>query len=222
MPFRLQGMATTHPSLRRVFEILDATTEAGNWWPADSRFEILVGAVLTQNTTWTNVERCIENLKAADVLLPKRLRALSIEGLQELIKPSGYWRVKATYLHALTDWFLEYDHQAQFLDDQALRTSLLTVHGVGQETADDILLYAYERPVFIYDLYARRFLEVAGFGEYKTYIKAKQALDPLVTAAAFTTQELADFHGLIVQAGKEARNAGGWPIHWPALQAQTA
>lgn len=214
------SMVTTHPTLRDVFEVLNATTDAGEWWPADSRFEILVGAVLTQNTNWTNVERCIANLKAANTLTPEAIKALPIAHLQDLIKPSGYWRVKATYLHALTDWFLALDRQAISMDDETLRTSLLRVHGVGQETADDILLYAYHRPVFIYDLYARRLLAATGFGEYKTYLKAKRALDPIVIAEAFTTQELADFHGLIVQAGKDARAAGGWATHWAALTAQ--
>lgn len=213
-------MATTRPTLRFVFEVLNATTEAGDWWPADSRFEILVGAVLTQNTNWTNVERCIANLKAAHALTPEAIKALPRARLQELIKPSGYWRVKATYLHALTDWFIHHDHQAASMADERLRNSLLRVHGVGHETADDIVLYAYHRPVFIYDLYARRLLAVTGFGEYKTYLSAKRALDPTVTAEAFTTQELADFHGLIVQAGKDARAAGGWATHWPMLTAQ--
>lgn len=213
-------MATTHPSLRTVFKVLDTSTEAGDWWPAESRFEILVGAVLTQNTNWTNVERCITNLKRANALTPEAILALPTEALHELITPSGYWRVKATYLHALTQWFITHDPQAESMDDQALRVSLLAVHGVGQETADDILLYAYDRPVFIYDLYARRLLAAVGYGEYKTYRDAKRTLDPIVNAEGFTTQELAHFHGLIVQAGKDARAAGGWATHWAALTAQ--
>ena len=204
-------------SLRAIYAVLAASTDAGDWWPADSRFEILVGAVLTQNTVWTNVERCIANLRKAEALSPDAITALPEADLQALIKPSGYWRVKAGYLRALTQWFIHHDQHAPAMDDHTLRTSLLHVRGVGDETADDIVLYAYHRPVFIYDLYARRLLAATGFGEYKTYRQAKRALDPLVRAEAFTTEELAHFHGLIVQAGKEARAAGGWHIHWPAL-----
>lgn len=210
------------PTLRTLYAVLAATTEAGQWWPAEGCFEILVGAVLTQNTAWTNVERCIQNLKAAQVLNPTAIHDLPLTELQTLIRPSGYWRVKADYLKHSATWFIEYDPQASTMDDQALRRSLLAVHGIGDETADDILLYAYNRPVFIYDTYARRFLAAVGFGDYPTYRKAKVAVDPFVEGEGFDVEELAHFHGLIVQAGKAARAVGGWTSYWPELVSQAS
>ena len=128
------------------------------WWPADSTFEVMVGAVLTQNTSWINVEKAISNLKHSDSLSLEGILALSDEALAKLIKSSGYFNIKAKRLKNLCLWIADNGGESKLaeLDTGILRSSLLQVNGVGPETADDILLYAFARPVFVIDTYTRR------------------------------------------------------------------
>lgn len=212
-------------SMREVMSILQrAIPNAGVWWPAQSRFEILVGAVLTQNTTWTSVEKAITNLKNIDALTPQAISEAPEETIQDAIRASGYWRAKTTYLKELTSWYIETDCHASNMSDDELRASLLAVRGVGEETADDITLYAYKRGVFIYDAYARRLLKAAGWGDHHTYAQARKACDNTIRDENFSVSEYGRLHGLIVQAGKNARAVGGWQTYWPRISAggQTA
>lgn len=207
-------------SFRELFELLTAQVEAGIWWPGETRFEIALGAVLTQNTAWTNVERALGNLREAGLLHPQGILAVDEAHLGELVRPCGYWRTKTTYVKTLTAWFVVHDSRAQGLPTDDLREELLALRGIGAETADDLLLYVYNRPVFIYDLYARRLLGAAGFGDFQTYERARTALDSRVATCNFSVTELATFHGLIVDAGKIARSLGGWNQAWPLLHAR--
>lgn len=206
-------------SFRELFDLLAAQVKAGTWWPGETRFEIALGAVLTQNTAWTNVERALGNLREAGLLHPQGILAVDEAHLGELVRPCGYWRTKTTYVKTLTAWFAVHDSRAQGLPTDDLRAELLTLRGIGAETADDLLLYVYNRPVFIYDLYARRLLGAAGFGDFQTYERARTALDSRVAACDFSVTELATFHGLIVDAGKIARSLGGWDQAWALLRA---
>lgn len=147
-------------SLSEVCGRLFAEYGAQGWWPADSPFEVMVGAVLVQSTAWANVERAIANLRDAAALSPSAIRELDGAELEALIKPSGFYRVKARRLRALCDFV-----GARFADDldamrrapaDSLRREILAVNGVGEETADDILLYALGVPVFVIDAYTRR------------------------------------------------------------------
>jgi len=128
------------------------------WWPADSRFEVMVGAVLTQNTAWTNVERAIDNLKVADYLRAEAIVNAKHTVIAKLIKPSGYFNVKTKRLKKLCEWYVERGHypKLRYWSTAKLRKQLIGVYGVGHETADDILLYAFNRPVFVIDAYTRR------------------------------------------------------------------
>ena len=149
--------------IRRYYAALYDAWGPQNWWPASSRFEAIVGAYLTQNTSWTNVEKAMVNLRREGVLNVKGLSRLTMAELEALIRPSGYFRQKAARLKL----FLE------FLDKQyagsltkmfsrptvELREELLALNGVGPETADSILLYAGNHPVFVVDAYTRRILE---------------------------------------------------------------
>ncbi len=132
------------------------------WWPGDGPFEIIVGAILTQNTAWKNVERAIENLKAAGVLDPKALYALSVGRLASLVKPAGYYNVKAGRLMSFMDFFQErYSLDVGRMRRTRLpelRKELLGVKGIGSETADSILLYAMGKLTFVVDAYTRRVL----------------------------------------------------------------
>lgn len=141
---------------RRLFDAFGPQ----KWWPATSPFEMIVGAVLTQNTSWRNVERALDNLRQSDLLEPHALYGVPVEELEELIRPAGYFRVKARRLRSLVAFLVDrYDGslEAMFavvLPD--LRQQLLEVHGVGPETADSILLYAGGLPSFVVDTYTHR------------------------------------------------------------------
>lgn len=131
-----------------------------NWWPGDSPFEVMVGAVLTQNTSWSNVEKAISNLKQKGYLDPYKILDLSLKELAEIVKPSGFFNVKAKRLKSLIYFFVEeYDADIRKMlkDDLfSLRKKLLSVNGIGKETADSILLYALNKPIFVIDAYTKR------------------------------------------------------------------
>jgi len=131
-----------------------------NWWPGDTPFEIMVGAILTQNTSWSNAEKAINNLKKENLLESRRLYRLDQEELAQLIKPSGYYNIKAKRLKNFMNLFVnEFEGSAEkmFSDDSGgLRKKLLKVNGIGPETADSILLYAGNKPFFVVDAYTKR------------------------------------------------------------------
>lgn len=191
-------------ALRAIYDGLLAAYGDQGWWPGDSPFEIMVGAVLTQNTAWSNVEKAIANLKAAGVLDPERLLALPDQELAELIRPSGYYNIKAQRLKQLCRFLQDAGGVAALAAEptDVLRKALLAVKGVGPETADDILLYAFDRPVFVIDAYTRRLLQRCGLAtgeESYEDLRAgfERALGP--DAALFN-----QYHGLIVQHAKTA------------------
>jgi endonuclease III related protein len=159
-----------------------------NWWPAQSRFEVIVGAYLTQNTNWTNVEKAMANLRRARLLSIKGIRDVKLGQLEQLIQPSGYFRQKALKLKT----FLRYldSSYAGSLDrmfaqpTDKLRAELLALNGVGPETADSILLYAGNHPVFVVDAYTRRILERHGIISTKTsYDDIRLFIEEVVSSA---------------------------------------
>ena len=181
------------------------------WWPAgyarqrhERVFEIAVGAVLTQNTNWKNVERALANLEGADALGAEAIDALSDEALAELIRPSGFYRIKTRRLRAFTNaWLAAGGYEAlDGRETSALRIWLLDIHGIGRETADDILLYGFQRPVWVIDSYTRRLFARLGFPEL-----AESPYDTLAAALLEDTPDpdgprLAQWHGLIVEHAK--------------------
>jgi endonuclease-3 related protein len=190
--------------LLRLYTALGARYGPQDWWPARSRFEVAVGAVLTQQTAWTGVARAIGNLRAARRLGPRRLRQLSLPRLGRLIRPAGTWRLKARRLRALAVFFIE--RAGGRLDRlrgaplEALRAQLLAVPGVGPETADAILLYALDRPVFVADAYTRRVLSRhrlvptdIGYEALRRYLETHLPGDP----ALFN-----ELHALLVAVAK--------------------
>lgn len=188
---------------RAVFESLRHAYGPQRWWPGDGPFEVIVGAVLTQNTAWRNVERAIDGLKARDVLRPERILALPFEELAQLIRSSGYFNVKARRLRALCRWYRDEGgfEALRRLETGELRRGLVSVHGIGPETADDILLYAFERPVFVIDAYTRRIfsrlgLLAANSGYEQMRAAFEHSLGP-------DTELFNEFHALIVAHGKD-------------------
>ena len=147
-----------------------------DWWPAGSRFEVMVGAVLVQNTAWSNAAKGIRALSEAGLLSPDGLRSAGQDEIARLIYSSGYYNMKARKLKALVEWLGERDDDIEALmagDPASLREELLGIHGIGEETADDILLYALDMPVFVIDFYTKRLLFRLGLapekGPYSLY-----------------------------------------------------
>ncbi len=142
----------------KVYLLLEAEYGDLKWWPAETPYEVMLGAILTQNTNWKNVERAIDNLKEADCITADAVDAVAIEKLAELIRPSGYFNIKADRIKNFNSWYLVNGQYLQLskIDTEKLRKMLLSINGVGHETADDILLYAFDRPVFVIDAYYRR------------------------------------------------------------------
>lgn len=156
----MAARARTSRRFLEVYETLLALRGNQHWWPGETPFEVAVGAVLTQNTSWINVERAIANLKAAGALETRPLLDLPVDELAALLRPAGYFNVKARRLRALVRFLADRaDGDPARLpsdDPMRLRTDLLAVPGVGRETADSILLYAVGVPVFVIDAYTRR------------------------------------------------------------------
>ncbi len=191
--------------LRDIFDRLLACYGPQHWWPGETPFEIIVGAVLTQSAAWTNVEKAIGEIKAAGALTPQAMHCLPEERLAELVPASGYYNAKARKLKAITGWIEQYGYdldKAFARGVPELRAELLTVYGVGEETADSILLYAAGKPVFVIDAYTRRVVSRLGLpisgGGYQAY----QALfmDNLPEDAPLFNE----YHALLVRLGKEA------------------
>ncbi len=192
-------------NLLEVYERLLARFGPQQWWPGDSPFEIMVGAVLVQNTAWKNVERAIDNLRDAGVMEPRALYALPAEELAELIRPAGYFQVKAKRLRNLLKFVCdEYDGSldAMFRTDLAtLREQLLGIHGIGPETADAILLYAGGLSTFVVDTYTHRVLGRHGWLGYDAdYHEIKDYFEGTLPADAKLYNE---YHALFVRVGKE-------------------
>ena len=146
--------------LIEIYQLLFDRFGPQHWWPGDTQFEIITGAILTQNTNWANVEKAITNLKSADRLSAKELYHLDLPRLAELIRPAGYFNIKAKRLKNFVQWLFD-NYQGQLsnlegLDTDRLRAELLAIKGIGCETADSILLYALDRPIFVVDAYTAR------------------------------------------------------------------
>ena len=188
--------------VRRLYERMLGAYGAQHWWPADSRLEIIVGAVLTQNTAWTNVEFALERLKSAQALTLERLLELPHEVLAECLRPAGYFNVKARRLQHLLRVIADAGGEQALvsLPTSPLRELLLAAHGTGPETADDILLYAYGRPVFVIDAYTRRLFARLGWADGgENYEVLRAGMERACTEDVALMQEL---HALIVRHAK--------------------
>lgn len=185
-----------------VYQRLHAHYGDQHWWPAETPFEMMVGAILTQNTRWENVEDAIQNLKNANILNPESMISCDISHLEELIRPSGFFRQKSRLLIELSNFLLTHDgtRGLKRWATQCLRARILEVHGIGPETADSILLYALDKPTFVVDAYTKRIFSRLGL------IEATMDYDDLQN---FFFQRLPnslrifqEFHALIVQHAK--------------------
>ncbi len=176
-----------------------------HWWPGETTLEIIVGAILTQNTNWTNVEKAIVNLKRTERLSIDAIHHLSQDELAELIRPAGYYNIKARRLKNFMDWLFEtYRGDLSVLEEQhesGLREQLLAINGIGPETADSILLYAFGKPVFVVDAYTCRILGRHRFLEPP--VEYEQVRDLLEASLPRDVALYNEFHALFVRLGKE-------------------
>ena len=189
--------------LMAVYRRLHTAHGPQHWWPGDSPFEIMVGAILTQNTAWTNVEKAIANLKAAKALSPSAIATAPHRRLAAWLKPSGYFNVKARRLRAFCEWLIRQGGAKRIArrPTEILRAELLLVHGIGPETADDILLYAFNRPVFVIDAYTRRLFRRLGLIEGgEGYEMLRKLFETSLTTDARLFNE---YHALIVAHAKD-------------------
>ena len=196
--------AKPHP-LMDVYKRLLEAYGPQDWWPGDSPFEIIVGAILTQATSWTNVAKAIDNLKAEGILSPEGLRDVPIDDLAALIRSSGYFNVKARRLKAFINhlWDAYYGDLDEMLnvDGPALRRELLSINGIGEETADDVLLYAADKPFFVIDAYTRRILNRLGHSDgANSYADYRRLFHDVLPTDAHIFNE---YHALLVRHGKD-------------------
>jgi len=199
-------MSTTREQLLDIYRTLLDFFGPQHWWPGETPFEVAVGAILTQNTSWSNVERAIASLKAAGCLDTARLHEIDTAELEKLIRPTGYFRVKAKRLKNFIHWLCdEYGGDLRNLEaisTTRLRAELLSISGIGPETADSILLYALNRPIFVVDTYTARvmvrhgLIDPEGLDYHQLHDLFMSNLEP--DAALFN-----EFHALLVMTGKD-------------------
>ncbi|MDD5560899.1 MAG: endonuclease III domain-containing protein [Candidatus Omnitrophica bacterium] len=191
--------------LNRIFLRLYSFFGPQYWWPADSGFEVIIGAILTQNTNWGNVEKAISYIKKEGYLDPERLLKLPLHKLARLIKSAGYYNIKAARIKNFLKFFFDsYSADLKRMsgkDPAALRKQLLAVKGIGPETADSILLYALNKPVFVIDAYTKRiFSRHHLLEEDATY---EQAQDVFMRNLKSEVRLFNEYHALLVKLGKD-------------------
>jgi endonuclease-3 related protein len=194
-----------HDKLKKIFDLLLDRYGHLQWWPAETPFEVCVGAILTQNTNWGNVEKAIANLKREGLLSAKALRDLPVDRLAEVIRPAGFFNVKSERLKGFTSWLFErYEGSLERLfagDWHKLRQELLMVKGIGPETCDSILLYAGAKPSFVVDSYTRRLLTRLGFISGRESYEDIRAL--FMENLPQDVELFNEYHALIVHHAKE-------------------
>ncbi len=200
----------TKDLLEEMYRRLDAAYGDQRWWPGDTPLEVAVGAILTQNTAWVNVEKAVANLKSAGLLEPGALARLTPSEIAPLIKPAGYYNVKARRLRAFLDFLAEeYDGDVAAMareEPAAARPKLLAVRGVGPETADSILLYACGLPTFVVDAYTHRILHRHGLAdEAVAYDELKELFEANVEVDVALYKQ---YHALLVRVGRERCRRG--------------
>lgn len=192
--------------LYEIFSLLFDKYGTQNWWPGDTPWEIATGALLTQNTNWGNVEKAIVNLKRLNLLDPAKIADSRIEVIQDAIRPAGYFRLKTGRFKNLARWWLENVRNDRLRDKSSdldfWRNSLLSVNGVGRETADSILLYSFNLPTFVIDAYTKRIMSRHyGTAEFIDYEELRCMFMEELPRDSVLFNE---FHALFVRLGKEA------------------
>lgn len=194
-----------NPSLKEVYQILSSAFGPQYWWPAQTLFEVMVGAILVQNTNWANTERAIHNLKVKKLLSPQKLKAIGLKSLSTAIKPAGYFNVKAKRLKNFINFFFKAYRgnliKMKSQDGEILRRQLLDVNGIGPETVDSILLYALDKPYFVVDAYTKRVFSRHGF--LKGKLEYAQVQKFFTERLPRNRKLYNEYHALIVRLAKD-------------------
>lgn len=196
---------STGDTLLTIYTLLLSSFGKQNWWPAETKIEMIIGAVLTQNTSWGNVEKAVQNLRVADLLSIEGLSNTPLPELSGYIKPAGYFNLKARRLKNLIN-FINDKYSGELnelfsLDINTMREELLSVNGIGRETADSIVLYGAELPVFVIDAYTHRILTRHSLVDENADYFELQAI--FMDNLPHEAELFKEFHALIVKAGKE-------------------
>lgn len=191
-------------NLLKIYKKLYQTFGPQHWWPGETPFEIAIGAILTQNTNWGNVEKAIDNLKKQNALSARVIHKMPVRLLSELIRPTGYFNIKAKRLKSFIDFLMNNYHgsmkRMKNTDMHSLRKKLLSINGIGPETADSILLYALEKPVFVIDAYTKRVLSRHGIMNHEKPYDEFQEL--FYSALEKDVKLFNEYHALFVNLGK--------------------
>ena len=191
-------------NLLKIYQKLYEAFGPQHWWPGETPFEIAIGAILTQNTNWGNVEKTINNLKKQNALSVKAIHEMPVKKLSELIRPAGYYNIKAKRLKSFIDFLMNDYHgsmkRMKNEDIHSLKKKLLSINGIGPETADSIILYALEKPVFVIDAYTKRVLSRHGIMNHE---KSYDEFQELFYSALKKDMKLFnEYHALFVNLGK--------------------
>ncbi|MBW8017834.1 MAG: endonuclease III domain-containing protein [Planctomycetes bacterium] len=217
-----------HDKLMQIYDLLLGAYGCQGWWPGSGCFETIVGAILTQNTNWANAEKAIDRLKGAGVLDAEKLYYMDQVALADLIRPAGYYNIKAGRLKNFIDWLYDYyDGDLGTLASMSaysLRDELLSIKGIGRETADSILLYAFDKPVFVIDTYTARVLIRHGLIEQEA--DYEQLRDLFESSLPQDTKLYNEFHALLVRVGKNhckpTPKCNGCPLEYLPHETQQA
>jgi len=191
-------------TLNRIYKIFLATYGPQHWWPGETPFEVVIGAILTQNVSWKNVETAIAILKDRRLMTPRALYTLPAAGIAPLIRSTGYYNQKAKKIHNFLEWFARYGLSFKRLEAEetgSLRGELLAVNGIGPETADSMLLYAMGRKLFVVDAYTMRiFTRIGILSGGETYAKVQELFHRRFRGGP---EDYNEYHALIVKHGKD-------------------
>jgi endonuclease-3 related protein len=191
-------------NLLKIYKKLYQTFGPQHWWPGKTPLEIAIGAILTQNTNWGNVEKAIDNLKKQNALSARVIHKMPVRLLSELIRPTGYFNIKAKRLKSFIDFLMnDYHGSMKKMKNEylyLLREKLLSINGIGPETADSIILYALEKPVFVIDTYTKRVLSRHGIMNHEKSYDEFQEL--FYSALEKDVKLFNEYHALFVRVGK--------------------
>ncbi|PTE44003.1 endonuclease III [Staphylococcus equorum] len=191
---------------KTLYQLLYEHMGPQGWWPAESKIEVMLGAILVQNTNWRNAAYAIESLKQATHLEPHHILNLKVEELQILIKSSGFYKNKAQTILSLLTWLEHYDFDYQEINDhykQDLRQALIAIKGIGSETADVLIVYIFGGVEFIADSYSRRLYRKLGYTQTNSYEQLKRHIN---LPNDFSNQDANEFHALLDNFGKNYFN----------------
>lgn len=189
-------------NLKALYEVLSEAMDHSIWWNTENPWEIVVGAILVQNTNWKNVDYSLTNIRESIGFDPKALTAIDQLELQELIRPSGFYKNKSRTIKDVFNWFQGYGFDIEALekkDVHSLREELLAIRGIGQETADVLLVFVLNKVAFIADKYAQRIFKRLGIEETLTYAKLQEMIQ---LPADFTNEQAQNLHGWLVDYGQ--------------------